>query len=140
MSSHSCYREARGIFWLILLESESCPLVSEPCGVGVLCVGEVVDGENWLLLSDPSLSWFPLSRPAPAAEASACSAGGDGCFGDRCLFSSTALPTAKRPQTAGFPSALQPFHQLSQKNPRIRQHQPPCMSSLQVQRMTFAKS
>lgn len=103
LSSYSCWYEHRGIYWFILLESESCPLVSEPWGVRALCVG---DGENWPLVSDPSLSWFPLTRPALAAEPSACSAGGDGCFGDRCLFSSTALPTAKRPQTTGFPSVL----------------------------------
>lgn len=84
----------------ILLESESCPLVSEAWPVGELCVGEVVDGESWVLVSDPSLSWFPRIRPEFRAEESDCSgmpkAGWESCFGDRCLFSSTALPTARK--------------------------------------------
>lgn len=61
---------------------------------GVPCAGEVLAGENWPLVSDPSLSWPAAARPALAEGQSAGSAGGDGCFGERCLLSSTALPTA----------------------------------------------
>lgn len=95
----------RGEHWLSLLGSESCPLVSEPWGVGVLCVGEVVAGDSCPLVSGPSPGWAPPARPA---EASGCSAGGDGCLGERCLLSSTAFPTAERPRTGIHQAFLEP--------------------------------
>lgn len=84
--------------WFLSLESESCPLVSEAGPVGGLCVGEVVEDADWL--SDPSLSGFPRLRPELEAAESLCSGmakpGWESCFGERCLFSSTALPTARK--------------------------------------------
>lgn len=50
-------------YHIILLGSESCPLVSEVCPLGELCVGDVVGTGTWLLLSGPSLSWVPRVRP-----------------------------------------------------------------------------
>lgn len=82
----------------ILLESESCPLVSEARPTGELCVG---DGNTCALVSEPSLSRFTRVRdPRFKAEESdwstALKTGGWGsCFGERCLFISTALPTVK---------------------------------------------
>lgn len=83
----------------ILLGSDSCPLVSEAWVVGGLWVREEMDDMDWALVSDPSLSWFARFRPELEAEESDTSGMpkvGWESFGDRCLFSSTALLTVHK--------------------------------------------
>lgn len=83
----------------VLLESESGPLVSEAAVVGGLCATEVLEDTDWVLVSDPSLSWLARFLTNTAAEESGRSGtpkGDWGSFGDRCLFNSTAFPTAHR--------------------------------------------
>lgn len=68
-----------------------------------LVVGDVVEQTDWVLVSDDSLMRFPRLRPGLVAGESDCSGMakvcGGSCFGERCLFNSTALPTAENHRT-----------------------------------------